>query len=164
MYCQVREIGQRSCRQEIVHKRERRLKAARQRRVVGRADEGGEPYEPMTASLKPRDLAAQLPWVPAIPTVGYEQDHRSPIQDPAAPPLMELLHGTANSRPPGPVGHRPRYRREGLVRSRHAQLSGDSRELSGEEERFDRAVAPRHGVSEVQEHTGVTLHGSADVA
>ncbi len=106
----------------------------------------------------------QLPRVPAIPPVRDEQDHRTAVQDAAAPALMELLDGSANPRPSRPVGHRPRHRREGVVGSRRAQLSGDSRELGGEEERLDTAVAPRHGVSEVQEHAGVALHGSADVA
>jgi hypothetical protein len=77
---------------------------------------------------------------------------------------MELLDGSANPRPSRPVTHRPRHRREGVVESRHAQLPGNSRELGGKKERFDLVMAPGDGVSEVQEHAGVALHGSADVA
>ncbi len=60
VYRQVREIGQRPRRQEIVDERQRRLEAARQRRVVGRADERVQPHQSMAASLEPRDLVAQL--------------------------------------------------------------------------------------------------------
>src|SRR3989442_1168383 len=118
----------------------------------------------MATSLEPRDLVAYLPRIPAIPTIGYEQDHRTAIQGSAAPPLMELFHGSANSRPSRPVRHRPRHRCQGVAGSRRAELSRDSRELGGEEERLDTVVAPRDRVSEVQEHAGVALHGSADVA
>ena len=86
------------------------------------------------------------------------------MQRSTAPPLMELFHGSTNSRPSRPVRHRPRHRGEGFVWARHAELSRDSRELRGEEERLHAVVAPRHGVSEVQQHAGVALHGSADVA
>ncbi len=77
---------------------------------------------------------------------------------------MELFDGSANPRPSRPVRHRPRHRRECSVRSRHAELPRDSRELGGEEERLDSAVAPRHGVCEVQEHARIALHGTAHVA
>src|SRR5207342_274241 len=76
----------------------------------------------------------------------------------------ELPHGSANSRPSGPVRYRLRYGGECDVGPRRAELPRNSRQLRSEEKRLDTVAALRHGVGEVQKHAGVALHRSADVA
>ena len=152
-------------RQEIVDERQRRLQPARQRRVVGGADERVQPDQPMAASLQPRDLVAQLARIAAIPAVGDEQHDRTAVQDAAAPALMELLARPRQSASlptsPAPTATRPRARRPARG---SAQLPRDARQLRGEQKRLDTLVAPRHGVREVQQHARVALHRAADVA
>src|SRR5216684_1466645 len=93
VYRQVREIVQGSRGQEIVDERQRRLKAARERRVVGGPGERVQPQQAMAASLEPRDLIPQLPGIAAIPPVGDEQDHGPPAQNTPAPSLVEFSDG-----------------------------------------------------------------------
>src|SRR5207244_11743483 len=65
---QVDEVRQRASRQEIVDERQRRLKSASERRVVGRPDQRVEPDQAMTTSLEPRNLLCQLRRTAATPT------------------------------------------------------------------------------------------------
>ena len=72
-------LVERAGRQEVVDERQRRLQPARQRRVVGGADERVEPDQAVAAPLQARDLIAQHRRVAAVPAVGNEQHHRPPV-------------------------------------------------------------------------------------
>ena len=129
VYCEVREIGQGPGRQKIVHERQRGLKSARQRRVVGGAEERIQPDQPMTASLEPRDLRAELHRVAAVPAVRDQQHDRTAVHHPAAPLLMELPIAAPIRVPPDQSGTARDTAATASIGTAGAELSRDPGEL-----------------------------------
>src|SRR5262245_7384363 len=118
----------------------------------------------MAASLQPPDLVPEFYRIAPVPPIGDEQHHRTAMQDPAAPALMELSNRLTDACAAGPVGHRSRDRGERVIRSAETKLPGDSGQAGGEQERLNPLVAARHRVCELQEHARVALHRTAHVA
>src|SRR5262245_61855102 len=118
----------------------------------------------MAASLQPRDLFPEFDRIATVPPIGDEQYHRTAMQNPAAPALMELSNRLTDACAAGPVGHRSRHGEQRVVRSSEAQLPGDSCEPGGEQERLNPLVTARHCVCELQKHARITFHRAADVA
>ena len=63
------EVVERARRQEVVDIRQRRLQAARERCVIGGADQRVQPDQPVAAALQARDLIAEHGRLAAIPPV-----------------------------------------------------------------------------------------------
>src|SRR5512134_1605253 len=99
VYRKVGEVCERPRRKEVVHIRQGRLQSARERRVVGRADERVQPDEAVTASLQACNLLAQQLRIAAIPSVRYQEDDGPAVEYAAHPSLMQHPERVANPSP-----------------------------------------------------------------
>ena len=165
VYREVGEIVQRPRRQEVVHERQRRLQAARERRVVGRADQRIEPDQTMAGTLQTRDLGRSAPADRRDPTRPKSAGPRARRAARGAPTAgaAPVARGRCASLPTtrASIARRPRSPRSGrAIRSWRVirVRSVENRNVS------TRAVPARRGVREVQEHARIALHRAADVA
>src|SRR5262245_4946057 len=77
---------------------------------------------------------------------------------------MKLPDSCADACAPRPVRHRARDRSERLIWPARTKLSCDPCQSRRKNERLDATMTVRDRMREVQEHAGIALHRSADVA
>src|SRR5262245_31096072 len=90
-------------RQEVVDVPERCLHATRQRFVARGSQQRIQPDHTRTAAANACKLTSEYCWVATIPSVRYNQHHRTVAHHPARPTGVEGPQRIADARPASPI-------------------------------------------------------------
>src|SRR6202161_4098269 len=149
---------------EIVRRREqidigqRRLHAARLRRVIAPADQRIEPDDFPATPAQPAHLLAELARLAGIVAVGDDHQRGARIDD---APRMPAIEGGEAFADPGAAADALRHQRQLLDGARHIAVTQRRRhmgEAGVKDERFGFAKRIDHAVQEADEKTGVEAH------
>src|SRR5580700_4863291 len=161
----LRQIGlERGETFEIMRRREqidigqRRLHAARLRRVIAPADQRIEPDDFPATPPQPAHLFAKLARLAGVVAVGDDHQRGARIDDAPGVPAIEGGEAFAD---PGAAADALRHQRQLLDRARHvavAQRRRDVGKASVEHERFGFAKRVDDTVQEADEERGVEAH------
>lgn len=163
VYSECVEAGQIVDREKVVNPWQCGLHATCQGLVARGPEEWIEPDEAIAASVETCHFRPEAFRISSIPSIGDQQHDRSPFQDSTGPRDVEVAQGVADTSTARPIRDMSRKRGDHVVGAALLQLSGHSGKSRGEKKRFDPAEPDGQRVHEVQQHTGVALHRSADV-
>src|SRR5580704_6486960 len=154
---------------EIVRQREqidigqRRLHAARLRRVIAPADQRIEPDDLFASPPQPAHLFGELARLAGVVAVGDDHQRGARIDDAPGVPAIEGGEALADSRT---AADALRHQRQLLDRACHvaiAQRRRDVSEAGVEHERFGFAERIDHTVQEANEERGVEAHRAGGI-
>src|SRR5579875_331595 len=148
---QVNQAVQVMGRQKIIDIRQGRLHPNGQRSVIGRAEQGVEPDEPVTTMLQAIHLNLQHAGIAAIPTIADDQHDSSASQHTFSPLMVKVVQSVADARATGPVLHRFGNITHRLIDIAPLELARDTREARAKDESLDVHQAIGNGMNEVQQ-------------
>ena len=124
-------------RQEVVHKRQRRLHAARQRTVVGRSEQRIQPDQAMARATQAGHLGPKLVGLSAVPAVRDQQHDRTATGYAPSPVDIECPQRLADTSAASPIRELTQNSPHRVIRASARQAVRDPREGGRKQKRFD---------------------------
>ncbi len=83
---------------------------------------------------------------------------------PCAEGFIKQLQAMADACSPAPVRNRSRNLRNGGRKITSLELMGYSGKIGWKQKNFGSSINPFQGMDELQDHEGINIHGTADIA